>query len=275
MANSLISITGMLAAVLGFGLGGIIVERLGLKVAFLIDALTFFTSAFFIFFMKIKSQPNISFSRIIELGREVMKKAENSFFFDIKQGINYLRKETETKFAFCTLFVLFSCLGALYVVFIVFIQNTLSSVTLELGKLAVGAGGGLFLGSLLYGRLAHHIPVKKVVNAGMFFASSYLLFFIVFLRLSPSPNFAFFSCFILGIICAPMIIAINGLLHTKSKNEFWGRIFSSLEMVIHFAFLIFMFITSYLAEFFTPFTVIFCVGIIVFLFSFFNLLREK
>ncbi|RKY29649.1 MAG: hypothetical protein DRP68_07035, partial [Candidatus Omnitrophota bacterium] len=45
LANSLVSITAMIAAILGFGLGGIIVEKLGVKVAFLIDSVTFFLSS--------------------------------------------------------------------------------------------------------------------------------------------------------------------------------------------------------------------------------------
>ncbi len=267
MANSLISTTAMISAILGFGLGGVIVERLGIRSAFIIDATTFFASAFFISLMRIKEKSWFRPQDIIELSKKAITEVKNSFIFDIKQGVKYLWKEQETKFAVRTFFVLFSCVGALYVVFIVFIQDTLSSATLELGKLAVGAGVGLFLGSLLYGRVAHRFSVKRVINIAMFLASGYLIFFVTLLRVTPSKNFAFFSCFLLGLFAAPIIIAVNGLIHTKSEDEFWGRTFSSLEVVIHFAFLIFMFISSYLAEIFSPFTIILFVGIIIFSFS--------
>jgi len=56
IANSLVSITAMIAAVLGFGLGGIIVEKWGVESAFYFDAGTFFLSALLIFTMRIKEQ---------------------------------------------------------------------------------------------------------------------------------------------------------------------------------------------------------------------------
>ena len=45
LANSLVSTTAMIAAVLGLGLGGFIVEKYGIKTAFIVDALTFFISS--------------------------------------------------------------------------------------------------------------------------------------------------------------------------------------------------------------------------------------
>ena len=275
MANSLVSTTAMVAAILGFGLGGIIVENWGIKVAFLVDALTFFVSALLICFMRIEEEKSFKAKDIIDLGREALNKVKRSFIFEIKEGMSYLLRSKETQYASKILFLVFSCVGALYVVFVVFIQNTLSSITQDVGILAVGGGLGLILGALLYGRVGFSLDVKKLINLAMIFSSLYLVFFVSFLKHYPSKPFAFLSCFILGITVSPIEVAIRSLIHKDSDNSLLGRIFSSLEVVIHLSIIIFMFVSSYLAEIFGPFTVIIGVGIIIFLFSLGPSLRQN
>lgn len=277
MANSLVSITAMIAAILGLGLGGVIVEKWGVKNAFMIDAFTFFISALSIFLMRIKEEEGGGFSPIdvLNLGKEAITKVKNSFFREMKEGLRYLVCSEQTWFAAKVFSILFSCLGALYVVFIVFIQETLGSVTMDLGWLAVGGGLGLFLGSLVYGRAGRDWPIKRVINLSLVFASLYLVFFVSYLKYYPSKSFALLSCFLLGIGVSPLVIGVNTLVHKGSGNNFWGRIFSSLEVVIHLGFIGFMFIASYLADKFSPFTIILSAGIIISFFSLFNLLKDN
>jgi MFS family permease len=52
----------------------------------------------------------------------------------------------------------------------------------------------------------------------------------------------------LGIFISPIMIASNTIIHKASDNEMMGKIFSSLEIIMHLAFLLFMFISSLLAE---------------------------
>ena len=274
LANSLVSITAMIAAILGFGLGGIIVEKLGVKVAFLIDSVTFFLSSLAVLSMRVQEKGLFSPKDFLDLSKQAIEEVRRSFIFEMKEGLKYLLKSKETRYAAQVFFLLFSCLGSLYVVFIVFIQNTLSSVTLDLGYLAVGLGTGLFVGSLIYGKIGKRYPFKKSINVSLFINSIYLISFVTVLKFHPSKLFAFFSCFLLGGFSSPVVVGINALIHSESQNMFWGRIFSSLEVVIHFAFIAFMFLSSYLAEFFSPFTIIMSVGIIIFFFSSFGLFSE-
>ncbi|RKY45335.1 MAG: hypothetical protein DRP81_04155 [Candidatus Omnitrophota bacterium] len=274
LANSLVSITAMIAAILGFGLGGIIVEKLGVKVAFLIDSVTFFLSSLAVLSMRVQEKGLFSPKDFLDLSKQAIEEVKRSFIFEMKEGLKYLLKSKETRYAAQVFFLLFSCLGSLYVVFIVFIQNTLSSVTLDLGYLAVGLGTGLFVGSLIYGKIGKRYPFKKSINVSLFINSIYLISFVTVLKFHPSKLFAFFSCFLLGGFSSPVVVGINALIHSESQNMFWGRIFSSLEVVIHFAFIAFMFLSSYLAEFFSPFTIIMSVGIIIFFFSSFGLFSE-
>ena len=154
IANSLSSTTAMIAAVLGFGLGGVIVEKAGVKAAFIIDAATFFVSAFFIGLIRIKKEKSrfVPYD-IIKIGRQAINIARNSVIFEMKEGIKYLLEKEEMRYVAKIFFLLFSCIGSLYVVLIVFIQDTFHSVTIDLGWLAVGGGAGLFVGSFLYGKV--------------------------------------------------------------------------------------------------------------------------
>ena len=275
LANSLISITAMIAAVLGFGLGGVIVEKWGIKAAFYLDALTFFSSSLLVFLMRVREDARFKPIDIIHVGKDAIVKVKNSFIFEAKEGIRYLFNSDDTRYAAKIFFILFASIGSLYTIIIVFIQKTLSTVTSDLGWLAVAAGTGLFFGSIIYGRIGSKFPLRKSTHVFLFLSSIYLVIFTCILRIYPYGFFAFLSCMFLGILSSPIVVAVNTLIHKESDNNFWGRIFSSLEIVIHLAFIIFMFLASYLAEKISPFTIIISVGIIISLFSLFNLAVEN
>lgn len=276
VGNSLISMTAIIAAVLGLGCGGIIVERVGIYTAFLIDALTFFVSALFVFLMRLqKYETHFHPSDILHLSKDALIKVKKSFIFEVKEGLRYILASQDTRYAAKIMFLLFASIGSLYTVFIVFIQETLSTITSALGWLAVALGIGLFVGSLLYGKFGSGLSLKRLINYSLTFSSLYLLTLTILLRLYHLGIFAFFSCFLLGLLSSPILIAVNTLIHKESDNGFWGRIFSYLEVIIHLAFIIFMFLASYLAERTSPFTTIIGIGIIIFIFSLANLLSSN
>lgn len=274
IANSLISVTATIAAVLGFGFGGMMVQSWGVERTFFIDALTFLISGTAIILIRTDKNAAFNPKDIIAAGKDAIIKVRNSFMHETKEGIKYILSSKETLYAAKVQFILFALIGSLYTIFIVFIQKTLSTVTFDLGWLAVGCGAGLFGGSLLYGKIGSKVPIQKTINLSLLSSSIYLITFVSLLKFYPYKLFAFISCFILGVIASPIIIAVNTLIHNESENKFWGRIFSSLEIIIHIAFIIFMFTASYLAEKFTPFTIIIAVGIITMFLSLI-FLKEK
>ncbi len=261
MANSLVSITANVAAVLGFGIGGLIVERWGPNGGFIVDSITFFLSSLFIILIIIRPQGRFKKEDFLEIGKDLVK-VEKSLFRELKEGLNYLFSKKATLFSIKSLSFLFASLGALYVVFIVFIQETLNTVTKDLGFLAVSLGIGLFLGSLGYGRIAQRFSLTKTINFMFFLSNIFLLIFVITLKSFPWRILVCLFSFLLGGLISPIVIGVNSLIHKKSKDNFWGRIFSSLEIVMHFSFLIFMFITSFLAEVYSSFSIIILVGII-------------
>ncbi|MCK9573441.1 MAG: MFS transporter [Candidatus Omnitrophica bacterium] len=267
MANSLVSITATIAAVLGFGFGGMIVQKWGVERAFFLNAITFLVSGILIAMMQMREKTKFDPKDILDLGKDAIVKVKNSFIFEIREGLKYILSSKETRYAAKVQFILFALIGSLYTVFIVFVQQTLGTVTFALGWLAVGSGAGLFIGSLFYGKIGSKVSIQKAINRSLFFSCFYLIAFVSLLRVYPYKLFAFISCFILGLVASPVVIAVNTLIHNESENKFWGRIFSSLEIIIHIAFIVFMFVASYLAEKFSPFTIIIAVGIITMILS--------
>jgi len=275
LANSLISITATIAAVFGIGLGGIIVEKYGITTVFIIDAFTFFISALAIFLISTREGGEFSAIDILGIGKDVVANVKKSFFHELREGLHYIFNSNETRYAFRIFLFLFSYVGGLYVVFIRFIQNALSSITKDLGFIAVSIGVGLFVGSLLYGRIANRLPIKKTINFAVLFSSFYLIFFVVFLRIFPVTIYAILFAFFLGLCITPAFIGVNALIHKESNEKLLGRIFSGLEFTSHLGFLVSMFLASILADIFSPFTVIISIGIIGFLFSSFLILKDS
>lgn len=277
LANTIIAVTATTAAIFGVGFGGVIVDGFGLRTAFYVDAFSFFASAAFVFFIKQSEEKHFSPNDIIGLGRDVVESIKKSFLRELKDGIKYILSAHETKYAFRTFLFLFSYLGALSTVYIRFIQNTLGKTpeqVKEVSFIGISLGAGIFLGSLVYGRLADKTPVKKVINCSTFVASLFLIFFAAWINHSPVLSQAIMLAFLMGILLSPIFIGINSLIHKTSEKAFLGRIFGSLEFIGHFGFLVAMFISSFLADLFSPFTIIISIGIIGAILSAFFILND-
>jgi K+ transporter len=79
----------------------------------------------------------------------------------------------------------------------------------------------------------------------------------------------------LGISVSPIMIASNTLVHEFTDTNMRGKIFTTVEIVVHFAFLTFMFISSSLAEYVGQFYVLITASIFVIMLGLLGVLREK
>lgn len=260
IANSLVNVTGMIAAILGFGVSGILVEWLGAKSGFYLDSLSFLISGALIFLI---AKKNGSTANIKEVGKEILEVIRKSAFQEIKEGVLYFIKKKEIRFAGGVIFVLWSALGAVYAVLIAFVQKTLQSATKDLGLLVMFLGIGLFAGSLIYGRFGHRLSQYKIIFVCMVLDGIMLIVFALGIVRYPHFSFAALLSFLLGVLVSPVMIASNTIVHNTSENEMLGKIFSSLEIVMHLGFLIFMFISSVLAEKFSHVLILSLVGCMI------------
>lgn len=260
IANSLVNITGMLAAVLGFGISGVLVEWVGPKSGFYLNALSFLTSGLLIFFIaKRFGSQNIDF---MELSREIVETIRKSVLQEIKEGVLYFIRKKDIRLTASIMFILWSALGAVYVVMIVFVQDVLKSATKDLGLLVMFLGIGLFTGSILYGRFGQRLSHYKIIFSSLALSGVMLIIFTLTINRYPCFFTAASLAFILGNTISPIMIASNTIIHKASDNEMMGKVFSSLEIVMHLGFLLFMFISSLLAERFSHTSILITIGCI-------------
>jgi len=257
MANSLVNTTGMIAAILGFGISGVLVEWLGAKSGFYLDALSFLVSGSLIFFI---AKKNIVSMNLRKVSQEIVEVIRKSVLQEIKEGILYFIRKKSIRFTAGIIFMLWSALGAVYVVLIVFVQKTLHSATKDLGLLIMFLGLGLFLGSLIYGRFGQRFSHYRIIFASLVLSGIMLIIFAVTLHRYPNFMIAALLSFFLGALISPIMIASNTIIHNASENGMMGKIFSSLEIVMHLGFLLFMFISSLLAERFSHLAILIIVG---------------
>jgi MFS transporter, DHA3 family, macrolide efflux protein len=260
MANSLINTTGMIAAVLGFGISGVIVEKLGARTGFYLDALSFLISGACIFFISKRLKSSIG---LLKAGKEIVNVLRQSVLAEMKDGIVYFIKNKAIRLTAGFIFLLWSALGAVYVVIIVFVQKTLHSATKDLGLLIMCLGIGLFLGSLVYGRFGQTISKYKIIFICLILSGIMIIAFTLGVLHYPNFVFAALLALLLGLCVSPIMIASNTIIHNSSDNHMMGKIFSSLEIVMHLAFLIFMFASSILADRIPPGNILIFVGGII------------
>lgn len=261
LANSLSSTSGMIAVVAGLGAGGLIVESVGARGGLVIDMLTYLFSGFMVFMITARARTYLRKERPIEALRDAERLFKKTLFSEIKEGWHYLIRDSNVRFIAQSFFLLGSAAGAVFVVAIVFVQRAFGSVTQDLGILAVFLGLGLFINSLIYGRLGAKLSRIRAIFIFLGASGIVLSIFAVSLAFFPSMPLAVILSFLLGMTLAPIIISSYTLIHEITKQKMCGRIFGSLEVVAHLGFLLFMFLTSFLAERVGRFQILVFVGI--------------
>ena len=269
IANSLTNTTMMLAAVLGVGIGGALIEKVGPKGGFYIDAVTYLVSALLlcgmVVSMKTQGEPE----------KKNQGQDKRSVFADIKEGMIYVWKHPYMRFVFSTIFLLMLAAGSLYIVAIVFIQKVFHSVTKDIGFLSVFMGAGFFIGALLCGRFGNKISKSRIIFISLIASGVSIGLFAVGLKSYPSHLLAGILAVFIGISVGPIFISSNTLVHEVIKPEMRGRIFSSLGIVMNLGFIISMFMASKLSEFLNPMGVIMGVSVLLLFYGIIGLTTSR
>lgn len=265
IANSLVNTTGMIATILGFGISAMIINAWGPESGFYIDALSFLISACCILFIKLKIQAAFDPSA---LGLAFVQALGKSIAQEIKEGVSYFFKLPDIRSTAGIFFALAAGLGAFSVVSIRFLQQTFNSGT-AWAKLCVPLGLGLLLGSIIFGKCCQRFSHYKVIFTSLFGSGILLFIFVMTMNIHPSLLAAAMFSLGLGFLVAPIISLPNTIIHSVSDTAMMGKVFSSLEIVMHVGFFIFMVISSLLAAIFSAGTILMGVG---FVFAFMGLI---
>jgi MFS family permease len=155
------------------------------------------------------------------------------------------------------------------------VQKTLHSATKDLGLLVMFLGIGLFAGSLAYGRFGQRISHYKTIFVSLILSGIMLTIFALGIQRYPYFLPAAGLSLLLGLVISPIMIASNTIIHKVSDNAMMGKIFSSMEIVMHLGFLLFMFITSFLAEKIAQANILVTVGCVFGCVGIFNLIWHR
>ncbi|MFH1407363.1 MAG: MFS transporter [Candidatus Omnitrophota bacterium] len=237
LANSLSSTTSVVAAFIGFAVGGIIVEFIGPRGAFYIDAATYLMSALLVTFI-------VSRKKILP-DKAVLKK---SILRDIKEGMVYLKEHHHARYVADVLVLLMAAAGSIYAVGIVFIQERFGSITKDLSILGVFLGTGFFISAMSYGRFGHKIEKSRAISAGLFASGILVCAFTIVVKVYANYALIASTIFLIGFAVAPVVISSNTLIHEITRDELRGRVFTSLGALMSASLLVFMFLSSYIAE---------------------------
>jgi MFS family permease len=202
---------------------------------------------------------------LVVTGKALENSLRRTIFSEIKEGLRYLTKYSDMRFVVYVFFLLMAGLGAISCVIIVFIQSAFGTSTRDLGFLGMFLVGGLFLGAILYGKFCQMIPKKNAIHLS--FTASGIVIILFTLAVNRYPNLLLGGALVglLGLTISPIMVTTNTLAHETIPEDVRGRIFSSLEAVIHLAFLVFMFVAAYAAKYIDRFWIIIAVGSVYFI----------
>ncbi|MDD5496218.1 MAG: MFS transporter [Candidatus Omnitrophica bacterium] len=262
VANTLSDTTHMIGNVLGLVVAGVIVNIRGIGAVggFYIDAVTFFVSASLIAMIVQRGFIKEVRQDLKATGSALKSSIRKSIVSDIKDGLKYIAGYGKMRLIMSVFFLLLAGIGAISCVIIVFIQAAFGNATRDLGFLGMFLVGGLFLGTLFYGRFCQKADKKKVIFLSFVVSGIFIALFSIFVKEYPNIFTAGFIAALLGASISPIMISSNTITHETIPEEIRGRIFSSIEAVIHLAFLLFMFLAAYLSNYIDRFWILMGVG---------------
>jgi len=275
MANTLANMTGMIAAVAGFGISGLLVEWVGAKSGFYLDSLSFAFSALLIFLISAGARWKNREHTVHNPVREMEEIFRKTVLQELQESWKYVLRNRHIRFTVGLIFILSSALGALYVVMIVFVQKTLHSATKDLGLLIVFLGAGLFCGSVCYGRFGSRISHYRMIFLSLAAAGIMLIVFAFALEKYPVFNVAAVLALLLGFSISPIMIASNTIIHRVSDSQMRGKVFSVLEIIMHLGFLTFMLLSSKIAERLPEISIIYVIGCLFALIGLVNIFYKR
>ncbi len=251
VANTLSGTTYMIGNVVGLVVAGIIVniKSIGAIGGFYIDSMTFFVSASLIAMIAhIHSIKEVR-QDIITTTEAIGSSIRRSIAGDIIEGLKTIWKYKDMRFIVSVFFIFMAGLGAISCVIIVFVQQAFGTSTRDLGFLGTFLVIGLFMGTIAYGKFGQSSPKRKVVFYS--FIASGILIAVFALVVENSPNLftAGVVSALLGAAASPIMVSANTLTHEAIPEELRGRIFSSLEVVMHLGFIAAMFAAAYAAKY--------------------------
>lgn len=248
VANSLSNSTRMIATVVGFAAAGFIVKWVGHIWGFYLDSVSYFISAALLAVITPKERLK-AVREELHMTREIIGESiRKNVWGEIVEGFGHMVKKDRMKVVTSVLFLLMAGAGSIFCVVIVFIQEAFGSVTKDLGMFGIFLGAGLFLGTVVYGKAGNNWPKIRTMLAGFVMSGAFITLFALYAGADPTFIIGGVLIALVGAAAAPIFTCSNTLIHTIVPDDMHGKVFSSVEAVMHLAFLVFMFLTAFLSR---------------------------
>ena len=248
IANSASSMVWVASGIAGFSLGGFLAEWAGIRNSLYVNSAVYFISALSFIMLLFSMKNGKAKQESHEKSPGITTVLKKSFFYDLKEGLKILFIDRKIRFIGYIFFIFSSLLGALYVVLVVFIQETMHSMTRDIGIFGMCLFIGILVGSYVFGKIGERFAKMKTIFTSLFLAGVAITIFAISLRFWESFFLGVLSSVFLGLVISPIYVTSNTIIHESIEENLRGRIFSSLGIIMNLGFIVFMFLASVLAE---------------------------
>jgi MFS family permease len=231
-ANTLLAVAGIAGTVIGFGMGGWIVDHWGWKVALTMDAITYGVSVLSLALVRYRPQP-----------RTTLEVSLGGYWRELVEGLRTVRRSPAVGLAF-------TALGAVWLgggfVQVAGIQHIQRAASIPGAERIAGLGGALGLGAALatwwVNTRGRDLPRARLLGFGMILAGVWLV------CLAVSRRYAVYaiSSFLVGACIAPAFVLTETLVQEGTELRERGRVFSLRDFAMRLLLLVSMAVATLL-----------------------------
>jgi len=247
-ANALVTTSGMIGATASMLVGGLLVEQIGVPASGFMAATSYLASAGCILRIRARLPPAAPAAK------------RRALLAEIREGLQYTVGQRHARFVLWILALLMGAAGAVFVVATVMVQQAFGSVTRDLGIFSMTFGLGLFLGTILYGRLGQRWRKPQLVRWCLVISGLSLLGLGWGVGVLRSWQAGCITTALLGMAVAPVGIAVNAMIHELVHDRLRGRVFSAMGIAMNVALLTGLWVAGTVAESITPLGTLAVVG---------------
>ncbi|AZR74538.1 hypothetical protein BBF96_14775 [Anoxybacter fermentans] len=211
-ANALEQVSDNTLEILGPALAGVVIYFFGIKMAFLLDSLTYFISALILMLLSIEWKES----------KKKISEEFTSFFSKFRDAKNFLKKEEIVKLVFIAEFVSLIGAGVINELLVVFVDKTYQMPSESYSFLVSAGNLGALIASILLARWAKRLDRVLMYLFGLIFNGILLIAF----SLIPNYYLGIILFFILGIGNAFLQIGLMSIFMEHLNEEVRGKIFS-------------------------------------------------
>ena len=224
-ANSVSSLNGNLARLIGPPLGGIVAGLLGLNGIALLDAASFIIAAGLITLITVNAQP---VKKQASVAANVKTNPWRNAWHEWLEGLRLVKQERNVAAMFALIAITSLGEGVFAVLIIAYVSNVLHGGALQLGWLQGAQAVGGLIGGLLIGFVVKKVSLSHLIGFGA------IAFGIIDLLIFNYPTF--FPGIVIGLALFVLVgipgvgfsTGVTTLLQMSVEDEYRGRIFGAM-----------------------------------------------